>query len=303
MSTLLRLFLSLVLAFGFALTALAQAPTQRLFPSAEAAADTLTEALRKDDDKTIADILGSSWRDFVPGTWENENRARAAYLEAWDANHKLVPSGDDKRIVEVGKTGFTMPIPIVKEAGGWRFDVDAGYAEMIARQIGNNELTVVQSLLAIVDAQQEYAALDPMKTGVPTYARRLLSSPDQKNGLYWETKPGEPESPLGPLIAKAQPDDKEGQGYHGYRYRLLYGQGPDAPGGAYSYLVNGRMIGGFGVIAWPVEYGETGVMTFIVSQSGEVYERDLGPETPQRAASILLFDPDKEWQKADTVPP
>jgi hypothetical protein len=239
----------------------------------------------------------------VPGTREDENRSRAAYLEAWDANHKLVPSGDDKMTVEVGRTGFVMPIPIVKEAGGWRFDIEAGYDEMIARQIGKNELTVVQSLLAIVDAQQEYAALDPMKTGVPVYARRLLSSPGQKNGLYWEAKPGEPESPLGPLIAKAQPDDKEGQGYHGYRYRLLYGQGPNAPGGAHDYLVNGRMIGGFGVIAWPVIYGETGVMTFIVSQSGEVYERDLGPETPQRAAAIMLFDPDKEWQKSDTVPP
>jgi hypothetical protein len=303
MSRLLRLFLSLVLACGVGLTAFAQAPTQRLFPTAEAAADTLTEALRKEDDKTIADILGSSWRDFVPGTREDENRSRVAYLEAWDANHKLVPSGDDKMTVEVGRTGFVMPIPIVKEAGGWRFDIEAGYDEMIARQIGKNELTVVQSLLAIVDAQQEYAALDPMKTGVPVYARRLLSSPGQKNGLYWEAKPGEPESPLGPLIAKAQPDDKEGQGYHGYRYRLLYGQGPNAPGGAHDYLVNGRMIGGFGVIAWPVTYGETGVMTFIVSQSGEVYERDLGPETPQRAAAIMLFDPDKEWQKSDTVPP
>jgi hypothetical protein len=303
MSRLLRLFLSLVLACGLGLTAFAQAPTQRLFPTAEAAADTLTEALRKEDDKTIADILGSSWRDFVPGTREDENRSRVAYLEAWDANHKLVPSGDDKMTVEVGRTGFVMPIPIVKEAGGWRFDIEAGYDEMIARQIGKNELTVVQSLLAIVDAQQEYAALDPMKTGVPVYARRLLSSPGQKNGLYWEAKPGEPESPLGPLIAKAQPDDKEGQGYHGYRYRLLYGQGPNAPGGAHDYLVNGRMIGGFGVIAWPVTYGETGVMTFIVSQSGEVYERDLGPETPQRAAAIMLFDPDKEWQKSDTVPP
>jgi hypothetical protein len=203
----------------------------------------------------------------------------------------------------VGKTGFTMPIPIVKEAGGWRFDVEAGAAEMTARQIGRNELTVVQSLLAIVDAQREYSALDPMKTGLTVYARRLLSSPGKKDGLYWEAKPGEAVSPLGPAVAKAQPDDREGQGYHGYRYRLLYGQGPNAPGGAYSYLVNGRMIGGFGVIAWPVDYGGTGVMTFIVNQDGEVYERDLGPETPQSAASITLFDPDKEWQKADTVPP
>jgi hypothetical protein len=142
-----------------------------------------------------------------------------------------------------------------------------------------------------------------MKTGTTAYARRLLSSPGKKDGLYWESKPGEPESPLGPLVAKAQPGDREVHGYYGYHYRLLYGQGPNAPGGAHSYLVNGRMIGGFGVIAWPVTYNETGVMTFIVSQNGEVYERDLGPETPQAAAQITLFDPDKEWQKADTTPP
>jgi hypothetical protein len=282
-----------------------QVARQRLFPTAEAAADALTEALRKDDDKAMAAMLGSDWRDFVPGTREDEDKSREEYLKAWDQNHKVAPDGDNanKMLVEVGTTGFKMPIPIVKEADGWRFDVEAGYDEMIARQIGRNELTVVQSLLAIVDAQYDYATLDPMKTGTTAYARRLLSSPGKKDGLYWEAKPGEPESPLGPLVAKAQPGDKEGQGYHGYRYRLLYGQGPNAPGGAYSYLLNGRMLGGFGVIAWPVTYGETGVMTFIVNQSGEVYERDLGPETPQRAAQITLFDPDKEWAKADTVPP
>jgi len=320
MNRLLQLLLALVAAGSLSLGAAAQAPQpspvpqtrpaaqplkQRHFPTAEAASDTLTEALRKDDDTAIAGILGSSWRDFVPGTREDEDKSREDYLKAWDQNHKVAPDGDNanKMLVEVGTTGFKMPIPIVKEAEGWRFDVEAGYDEMIARQIGRNELTVVQSLLAIVDAQYDYATLDPMKTGTTAYARRLLSSPGKKDGLYWEAKPGEPESPLGPLVAKAQPDDKEGQGYHGYRYRLLYGQGPNAPGGAYSYLLNGRMLGGFGVIAWPVTYGETGVMTFIVNQSGEVYERDLGPETPQRAAQILLFDPDKEWGKADTVPP
>jgi hypothetical protein len=196
-----------------------------------------------------------------------------------------------------------MPIPIVKDDEGWRFDVEAGHKEMIARQIGANELYVIQTLLAIVDAQYDYASLDPMKTGTPVYARRLLSSPGKKDGLYWEALPGEPESPLGPLVAKAQPGDREGEGYHGYHYRLLYGQGSNASGGAYSYLVNGRMIGGFGVIAWPVKYGETGVMSFIVNQNGDVYEQDLGPETPQAAAAITVFNPDKDWQKADTTPP
>jgi hypothetical protein len=265
----------------------------------------MTEALRKDDDKAIAAMLGSSWRDFVPGTRDDENKTRDNYLKAWDESHKVVPDGDNakKMLVEVGTTGFKMPIPIVRDDDGWRFDIEAGYDEMIARQIGRNELDAVQTLLAIVDAQYDYATSDPMKTGTTAYARRLLSSPGKKDGLYWEARPGDPQSPLGPLVAKAQPGDREGHGYHGYRYRLLYGQGPNAQGGAYSYLIHGRMRGGFGVIASPITYGETGVMTFIVNQSGDVYERDLGPETSQRAAQITLFDPDKEWDKADSTPP
>lgn len=303
MSKWMRALAPFVAAWFYSLAVFAQAPQQQLFSSPDVAADTLTEALRKDDDKAIAQILGSSWRDFVPGTAQDEDRSRASYLQAWDASHKLVPAGEDKMNVEVGTTGFTMPIPIVKESGGWRFDIEAGRAEMTARQIGRNELATVQTLLAIVDAQLEYAALDPMKVGVPVYARRLLSSPGNKDGLYWETGPGQPASPLGPLVALAQPGDKEGNGRHGYLFRLLYGQGPNAAGGAHSYLIDGRMRGGFGVIAWPVQYGETGVMTFIVNQDGKVYERDLGPETPQRAAAIALFDPDQEWQEADTAPP
>jgi hypothetical protein len=319
MNRLLQLLLALVAAGSFALCAeaqtpqpspvpqargtAAQPPKQLHFPTAEAANDAITDALRKNDDNAIAAMLGSSWRDFVPGTREDEDQAREKYLKAWDENHKLVADGDNKRLVEVGTTGFKMPIPIVKDDEGWRFDIEAGHKEMIARQIGANELYVIQTLLAIVDAQYDYASLDPMKTGTPVYARRLLSSPGKKDGLYWEAQPGEPESPLGPLVAKAQPGDREGEGYHGYHYRLLYGQGSNASGGAYSYLVNGRMIGGFGVIAWPVKYDETGVMTFIVNQNGDVYEKDLGPDTPQEAGKINLFDPDKDWEKSDATPP
>lgn len=297
--------LALVLAciVGLSFGAVAQAPVQATFPSPDKAAETLTEALRKDDDKTIVSLLGAGWRDLVPGTREDEDETRAAYLAAWDEGHKIVLSGDAKAQIEVGKTGFLMAIPLVKEANGWRFDVEEGRQEIEARFIGRNELRVVQSLLALVDAQQDYAALDPMKVGVPVYARRLLSSPGKKDGLYWESKPGEPESPLGPLIAKAQRENGPDNGYYGYHYRLLYGQGPDAPGGAYDYIVNGRMIGGFAAIAWPVHYDETGVMTFIVSHSGDVYEKDLGPDTAAQAAQINLFNPDNGWEKADMTPP
>ncbi|SKA33773.1 Protein of unknown function [Enhydrobacter aerosaccus] len=282
----------------------ATAPRQQTFPSPQQAADALTTAIRKNDDKAVADILGSSWRDFVPGTQQHEDAQRDKFLASWDEAHKIEMQGDSKASVVVGKTGFTLPIPIVKDGNGWRFDATAGLREITARYIGRNELTTIQTLLGVVDAEREYASDDPMRTGVGTYARRLLSSPGKKDGLYWETKPGEPESPLGPLVAKAQPGDQDGaNGYFGYHYRLLYSQGPAAPGGARDYIVNGRMIGGFAVIAWPVRYGETGVSTFIVSDAGVVYERDLGPETAQRAGAITVFNPDKDWQKSDMTPP
>ncbi len=206
-------------------------------------------------------------------------------------------------LIGAGTTGWVSPIPIVKQGDAWRYDVEAGRAELAARLIGRNELAVIQTLLAIVDAQHDYAALDPMKLGVPVYARRILSSPGLKNGLYWETKPGEPPSPLGPLLAKAQPGEVERDGYYGYRFRLLYSQGPDAPGGARDYLIRDRMRGGFAVIAWPVRYGETGVMTFMISNDSDVYEKDLGEETAQKAAAINVFNPDQSWQKADMTPP
>ena len=303
--------LALLLAAGLSMGVAAQTPpssspqTARLqtFATPDAAAETLTEAVRKDDDKTVEAILGAGWRDLIPGSKGEEDEVRRTYISAWDETHKVVLEGDAKAVVVVGKTSFTMAIPIVKENGVWRFDVEAGRQEIQARYIGRNELSAVQALLAVIDAQREYATLDPMNTGVGTYARRLLSTPGKKDGLYWESKPGEPESPLGPLLAKAQPDAKEGDGYFGYHYRLLYGQGAAAPGGAYSYLVNNRMIGGFGVIAWPVRYGETGVMTFIISHSGEVYEQDLGLDTSKRVSVINIFNPDKGWEKADTTTP
>jgi len=295
--------LALALLAGFAAATLAQAPKPQLrgFPSAEAAVDALTEAIRNKDDQAVSAILGTHWRDFVPKKDQDLDEVREKFLKAWDESHKLIPEGDDKVTVGVGATGWLSPIPIVKQGNEWRYDVEAGLKEVQARRIGHNELAVVQTLLAIVDAQREYADLDPMKTGFHVYARRLLSSPGNKDGLYWETEPGEPESPIGPNLAHAQLHDEE-EGYYGYDFRLLYAQGPDAPDGAYDYIVNGRMIGGFAVIAWPVKYGETGIMTFMVSHSGDVYEDDLGPDTIQRAAAITVFNPDKDWEKSDMTP-
>jgi len=282
----------------------AQSSKQQGFATPEAAADALTDAIRRDDDKAIGAILGGGWRDIVLGRPDDEERLRQKFLEAWDARHKVVVEGN-KATIEAGTSGWTGPIPIVRDGDQWRFDTEAGRQEITARRIGRNELSVIQSLLALVDAEHEYAALDPMKVGVPVYARRLLSSPGRKDGLYWDTAPGEPESPIGPALATAQAQGQGGteDGYYGYRFRLLYAQGPDAPGGAYDYLVKDRMIGGFAILAWPIRYGDTGVMTFMVNQDGIVYEQDLGPDTAAKAAAITVYNPDKNWDKADTTPP
>ena len=245
-------------------------------------------------------MWGADWRDFVPGTDDDVAAPRATpILKAWDESHKLVMSGDAKAMIEVGTTGWTLPIPIVKDGADWHFDVAAGRKEMVARHIGHDELRVIQTLLAIVDAQPDYAAQDPMKTGAPAYARRLLSSPGKKDGLYWEAKPGEPESPLGPRSPRPRPTARRpAMATTATTSACSMRQGPAAPGGAYDYLVNGRMIGGFGVIAWPVRYGDTGVMTFIVNQDGVVYQQDLGPQTAQQAGAIASFNPDKGWAES-----
>jgi len=298
-----RGLLAAALSLGFAAGALAQTAKLQGFPTPDAAANALAEAVRKNDRQAIGAMWGANWRDFVPGTDNDVQRRRGIFLTAWDENHKIIMSGDAKAQIEVGKAGWTLPIPLAKDGAEWRFDIAAGLKEMVFRRIGHDESSVIQTLLAIVDAQSDYAAEDPMKTGAPVYARRLLSSPGKKDGLYWDAKPGEPQSPLGPAVAKAQADGQSPDGHYGYYFRLLYSQGAAATGGKRDYLVSGRMIGGFGVIAWPVRYGDTGVMTFIVNQDGVVYQQDLGPQTAEKAGVIASFNPDKGWVKADMTPP
>lgn len=294
---------ALAMAGAISGAAMAQQPPRlQGYSSADAAAAALTEAVRRGDGKTLAAILGDRWRDFMPMTDADFERERAAYLKAWEESHKTIVESD-KATVEVGKTGWTLPIVVTKDGAEWRFDVAAGLEELHERELGRNELGAIQTLLAIGDAQREYAALDPMRTGAPVYARRLLSTAGRKDGLYWPSARGEPASPLGEQVARSQYDGARAGSHYGYNFRLLYGQGPAAPGGARSYVLNGRMIGGFGAIAWPSRYGDTGIMTFITGYDGTVYQQDLGPDTPQRAAAIAVFDPAKGWAKADVTPP
>jgi hypothetical protein len=303
-----RSLLASLLMLGLMTGVLAQPSVGTLqgFPTPEAAADALTDAARRGDDKAMEAILGAPWRVLMPLKNDSFKRDLATYLAAWDKQHKVTidPTSNGARaIVEVGTSGWTLPIPIVKDGSDWRFDPVAGFNEMAERRLGRNELGAIQTLLAIGDAERDYAVMDPMKTGATAYARRLLSSPGKKDGLYWPTTPGQPVSPLGEHIAQSQVDGKLPGDQYGYNFRLLYSQGPAAPGGARDYIVKGRMIGGFAAIAWPARYGESGIMTFIVNHDGVVYEQDLGPDTAQRAASIAAFNPDKDWKKADLTPP
>ena len=292
-----RGLLAVALLLGLTGVVGAQQPAKlKGFATPDAAAAALAEAVRATDLKAIAALWGPDWREFVPARDDDVRRRRLAFLQAWDESHKTVMSGDSKAMIEVGKSGWTLPIPLVKDGSEWRFDIAAGLKEMVLRRIGHDEAAVVQTMLAIVDAQSDYAALDPMSTGAAAYARRLLSSPGRKDGLYWETKPGEKESPLGPAVARAQVDAQSPDGHYGYYFRLLYAQGPAAKGGARDYIINGRMIGGFGVVAWPVRYGLTGVMTFIVNQDGVVREKDLGPGTDAAARKMTVYNPDASWR-------
>jgi hypothetical protein len=285
---------AIALGVGWTPAAWAQ---QKAFASPEDALQAFGDAFTTSDEDGLKAIFGPDVRKFVPPTGA-EYRYR--FLEAWAKGHGVKREGDAKALVTVGTQGWTFPFPIVKTAQGWRFDRAAGIDEMRVRRIGRNELAVGQVMLAIFDAQKEYAAVDRNGDGLLEYAARTRSSPGRKDGLYWPSMPGEPESPLGPAMTAATAAGGSAEtGYYGYRYRILHAQGGHAPGGAYEYMVRGRMIGGFAAVGWPVKYGETGVMTFIVSHDGVVYQKDLGPGTEAQAKAMTRYDPGPGWIRFD----
>ena len=280
----------------------------RRFASSEEATEAFVTALRAHDTNALVGIFGSEARPVIfSGDPVADRRARDAFLEAFNAGHTLVAKGTDAMTLRVGSDAWPFPIPIVKQGERWRLDTRQGREEILARRIGRNELNTMQVCLAVVDAQREYYADDRTGRGVLAYAQKFLSTPGKHDGLHWETKPGEPLSPLGDLVARARAEgyrrDQSGgpTPYHGYLFRMLTSQGPDAPGGAYDYIVRSYMIAGFGVVAYPAQYGVSGVMTFIVNHDGVVYEKDLGPTTAALAAAMRTFNPDKTWSKADAA--
>jgi hypothetical protein len=233
---------------------------------------------------------------------------REKFVAAYQAKHATDVNGDTA-ILSIGADDWPFPIPLKHSPQGWSFDVAAGRDEILDRRIGANELYTQQVVLAYVDAQNEYFQGLHDGRKVHVYAQHLFSSPGKQDGLYWSTEEGHPPSPLGPLIAEARAggyhpgENAEPQPYHGYYFHVLKGQGPHAIGGAYDYVANGLMLGGFGLVAWPAQWGSTGVMTFVVNQDGEIYQKDLGPTTPTIAKGMTQFDPDTTWQKVGAPAP
>lgn len=279
---------------------------QMAFATPEEAATALVEALRKNDMNAVLAVIGPSSRSWISsGDKVADRHDKEKFLAAYDRKNSISKTNDDKAILQVGEDNWPFPAPIVRKDKGWVFDADAGREEITNRRVGRNELDTIQTLLAVVDAQREYAAKDPDGNGYHDYARRFLSSKGKKDGLFWRTKAGEPLSPLGPLVAAAAQEgyrkkssDGKPAPYHGYHYHMLDAQGKDAPGGAYSYLVRDKLIGGFAVVAYPAKYGVSGVMTFLVNYDGVVYQKDLGKNTESVAAAMHQYDPDPSWEKA-----
>lgn len=280
---------------------------QKHYPSPEAAVDALVAAAKASDVKALTEVLGPDASDVVDsGDPVADENARKHFLESYEKKHALDSSREGEVVLTTGDDAWPFPIPLVKGEGGWSFDTAAGEQEILDRRIGKNELSAIQVCRAYVDAQREYYATNPEKSDLPHYAQKVASSPGQRDGLYWDTKEGEAESPIGPLMASARSEGYEGAGkgrgepYHGYYYRVLTSQGTHASGGAYDYMVRGKLFGGFGLLAYPAEYGNSGVMTFVVNHDGVVFQKDLGPDTKQKAEAIKSFDPDSTWTKIKT---
>ena len=281
------------------------AQEQATYSTADAAVAALVDAVRSTDvTQAVVRVLGPDGAQIADsGDPVTDEKRRNRFLAAFEESHQILQDEAGRTILHVGKDDYPFPVPLAKVNESWRWDTAAGLEEILTRRIGENELATIEVMRAFVDAQNEYASRERDGTGIQ-FARRLMSREGRQDGLYWPATDGDEVSPMGPLIAKAQREGyrrigsgSEPPNYHGYVYRMLYGQGKNANGGARDFIVNDRMIGGFALIASPAEYGNSGVMTFIVNQDGDVYEQDLGPDTQGIAADIKVFDPDANWRK------
>ncbi|WP_321796733.1 DUF2950 domain-containing protein [Caballeronia sp. J97] len=275
------------------------AQQQQTFATPDEAVSALEQALKSNDDAALIAVFGDAHKRLVVTPDEAENRElRANALAEFNAFHMLEETSPDRRVLRIGDEAWPMPIPLVREHGAWRFATEEGEQEVLDRRIGANEREAIRVLHAYLDAQREYATVDRMGDGVLQYARKLGSSPGKRDGLYWpaDESRGEESSPFGPLIAASAnyfKDRNPGDAYHGYYFRILTKQGKHARGGAFSYIINGRMLAGFAMAAYPAQYGASGVMTFIVNNNGVVYQKNRGAAAPP----LTEFDPDASWTR------
>lgn len=296
-----------IMAVTIFLAPVAADQKQKQFSSPEEAFKAVVEASRTNDTGELLAIFGPEGRDIISsGDAVADSIARERFVKSADASTKFVRLDENTVLAVTGKDGCSFPIPIVKSGRNWVFSTEDGMQEIINRRIGENELGTINVARAYVAAQREYESKDRDGSGVLQYAQRFLSHKGKRDGLYWEVAAGEQASPLGPLLASAteegysirKPGEKH-KPYHGYYFRILKSQGSKAPGGAREYVINGKMTAGFGLLAYPAEFGVSGIMTFIVNQDGVVYEKDLGPKTEEIAKAVTKYDPDASWKKVE----
>ena len=313
---------------GVTSSAQAQIPVQSTYSSPDDAMQALVVAAKTKDRSALATIFGPDHEQLLSGDEIEDTNDLDDFAEALSESAQLQKVSDSKYTVVVGKTNYPMPIPIIQKDGKWLFDTKSGLEEVLNRRIGENELSAINTCRAYAIAQWEYfTEADWDHDGAAEYAQKFISSPGKKDGLYWETAEDEKPSPLGKLVAAAQaegygpkprsssaPDkaakrvpEKEAPAharapYHGYYFKILKSQGPHAPGGQYGYLINGNMIAGYALIAYPDKWGNSGVMTFIINQQGRVYQKNFGVDTARRATAITEYDPDPTWKLVDVQP-
>jgi hypothetical protein len=298
--------MALMLALPCARPSSAAPAAQRTFASPDEAAQAFAAAVKANNTKAMLAVLGEDAQPLInSGDPVADRNARDRFLHSYEEVHSMVPGEGGDIVLQVGTDDWPFPIPLVKSDAGWRFDAAAGKQEILDRRIGRNELSAIQACLAYVDAQHEYYERDPDHDALLQYAQKLASSPGKRDGLYWEAKPNEEESPLGPNFARARAEGYalgKGAPYYGYVFHILTAQGPAAAGGAYDYLAHGKMIGGFGLVAYPAKWDSSGVMTFVVNQDGVVFQKDLGPNTAAAAKAIKTFNPDDTWKRVESNP-
>jgi hypothetical protein len=286
--------------------ALAAVPAGKAFPSADAAAQALVHAAKANDVNELILILGPSSKEIIStGDKVADEKVRRDFTSRAAQKMKLAPyhGRQNEKTMLVGDDQWPLPIPIVKVGDKWYFDTAKAKDEILNRRIGSNELDAIEVCRGYVEAQNNFAAINRSDAGTPIYAQKVFSSPGQHDGLYWQGAPDSGESPIGNFIAKAFAEGytKRGEPYHGYYFKILTAQGKDAPGGEMSYLEDGTMTKGYAMIAWPANYGSTGIMTFLVSKTGIVYQKNLGPATPRIASTYNAYNPDSTWTPVETT--